>query len=153
MKLLVRNLARATTEAELTTLFEAHGVVQSCNLVTDANTGISKGFGFIEMPKPGDAKAAIKMLNGTDLGGNKIRVKKAESKPAGASAYPNSTAEPAENQPGETQATTTQATPSKRINPYSYRSQKTNTGEAPQKSKNEPKPARPNRDWPKKRGS
>jgi len=81
MKLLIRNLARTTTEAELLTLFEAHGTVQSCSLVMDKVTGSSKGFGFIEMPKTGDAKAAMKMLNGKDIAGNKIRVKKAESKP------------------------------------------------------------------------
>ena len=80
MKLLVRNLARATTEAELKSLFEAHGKVQSCTVVMDPKTGISKGFGFVEMPRPGDAKAAMKTLNGKDVGGNKIRVKKAEAK-------------------------------------------------------------------------
>ena len=78
MKLLIRNLARTTTEASLKTLFEAHGVVQSCNLVLDKQTGESKGFGFVEMPKQGDAKAAIKNLNGKDIDGSKIRVKKAD---------------------------------------------------------------------------
>ncbi len=81
MKILIRNLARTTTEAELLTLFETHGTVQSCNLVIDKTTGGSKGFGFVEMPKNGEAKAAIKMLNGLDIAGNKIRVKKAEPKP------------------------------------------------------------------------
>ncbi len=78
MKLIVRNLARTTTEAELQAMFMAHGVVQSCSLVMDKKTGISKGFGFIEMPKPGDARAAMKTLNGKDVAGSKIRVKKAE---------------------------------------------------------------------------
>ncbi len=78
MKLIVRNLARTTTEAELQAMFVAHGAVQSCSLVMDKKTGISKGFGFIEMPKPGDAKAAMKNLNGKDISGSKIRVKKAE---------------------------------------------------------------------------
>ncbi|MDH5259749.1 MAG: RNA-binding protein [Gammaproteobacteria bacterium] len=80
MKLLIRNLARTTTEAELRTMFEAHGTVQSCNLVIDKETGSSKGFGFVEMPKPGDAKAAMKNLNHKDVDGNRIRVKKAEDK-------------------------------------------------------------------------
>ena len=79
MKLLIRNLSRTTTEAELLALFEVHGVVQSCTLVLDKETGNSKGFGFVEMPKPGDAKAAVKTLNGKDVAGSKIRVKKAES--------------------------------------------------------------------------
>jgi len=81
MKLLIRNLARSTTEAELKTLFEAHGAVQSCTLVMDSKTGHSKGFGFVEMPKQGEAKAAMKNLNGKDVAGSTIRVKKAESKP------------------------------------------------------------------------
>ena len=80
MKLLIRNLARTITEAELKALFEAYGTVQSCNLVIDPKTGTSKGFGFIEMPRQGDAKAAMKSLNGREVADNKIRVKKAESK-------------------------------------------------------------------------
>ncbi|NOX09023.1 MAG: RNA-binding protein [Gammaproteobacteria bacterium] len=80
MKLLIRNLARSTTEAELRALFEVHGAVQSCALVMDSKTGVSKGFGFIEMPRQGEAKAAVKTLNGKDVAGNKIRVKKAESR-------------------------------------------------------------------------
>ncbi|MDH5178088.1 MAG: RNA-binding protein [Gammaproteobacteria bacterium] len=82
MKLLVRNLARSTTEEELRALFQAHGTVQSCKLVLDSETGKSKGFGFVEMPKPGEAKAAMKSLNGMDIAGSCIRVKKAEPKPA-----------------------------------------------------------------------
>lgn len=80
MKLLIRNLARTTTEAELRALFEPHGAVQSCTLVLDKETGASKGFGFVEMPKTGEAKAATKSLNGQDIAGSKIRVKKAEPK-------------------------------------------------------------------------
>ena len=80
MKLLVRNLATATTEEKLRSLFEEHGTVQSCNLVLDQKTAKSKGFGFVEMPKVGEAKAAMKILNGYKLAGNFIRVKKAESK-------------------------------------------------------------------------
>ena len=80
MKLLIRNLARTTTEKELRAMFESHGTVQSCSLVMDKATSNSKGFGFVEMPKQGDAKAAIKNLNGKDVAGSKIRVKKAESK-------------------------------------------------------------------------
>lgn len=82
MKLLIRNLDRLTTENELKGLFEAFGVVQSCSLVIDQDTGKSKGFGFVEMPKPGEAKAAIKKLNDKTVGSSKIRVKKAEEKNA-----------------------------------------------------------------------
>lgn len=78
MKLLVRNLTRNTSEADLKALFVAYGTVQSCTLVLDKDTGISKGFGFVEMPKPGEAKSAMKNLNGSDVAGSKIRVKKSE---------------------------------------------------------------------------
>ncbi len=80
MKVLIRNLSRSTTEATILELFQGHGTVQSCNLVMDSKTGGSKGFGFVEMPNPGQAKAAIKSLNGMDLEGSIIRVKKAENK-------------------------------------------------------------------------
>jgi len=80
MKLLIRNLSRTTTEAALRALFEAHGHVQSCTLVMDKKTGGSKGFGFVELPDPGEAKAAMKTLNGADVDGSKIRVKKATPK-------------------------------------------------------------------------
>jgi len=79
MKLMARNLSRNTTEDELRSMFLEHGKVQSCTLVMDTKTGGSKGFGFIEMPNPGEAKAAMKNLNGKEVDGSKIRVKKAES--------------------------------------------------------------------------
>ena len=81
MKLLIRNLLRTTTESELKAEFEAFGNVQSCTLIKDKETGDSKGFGFIEMPKVGEAKAAMKNINGKNIGGNKVRVKKAITKP------------------------------------------------------------------------
>ena len=80
MRLLIRNLDRSTTEAELRTLFETYGNVQFVTLILDKETGNSKGFGFVEMPKLGEAKAAMKNLNGKDVAGNKIRVKKAKPK-------------------------------------------------------------------------
>jgi RNA recognition motif-containing protein len=80
MKLLIRNLARSTTEEELKILFDEYGTVQSCNLVLDKTTSKSKGFAFVEMPKSGEALAAMKTLNGKNLANNKIRVKKAEDK-------------------------------------------------------------------------
>lgn len=78
MKLLVRNLATATSCDKIKTLFSEYGIVQSCNLVLDQKTGKSKGFGFVEMPKAGEAKAAMQKLNGYKLAGNIIRVKKAQ---------------------------------------------------------------------------
>jgi len=82
MKLLVRNLDRSTTEEELKDLFQAFGKVQSCNLVIDQASGLSKGFGFVEMPRAGEAKAAMKNLNYSTVGSNQIRVKKAEERNA-----------------------------------------------------------------------
>lgn len=78
MKILIRNLPRTLSETSLNELFEAHGDVQSCNLILDQKTGESKGFGFVEIAKVVDAKAAIQALNGKPINGNKIRVKKAE---------------------------------------------------------------------------
>ena len=78
MKLIIRNLSRSTTAKELKVLFEEYGAVQSCDLVLDKVTGESKGFAFVEMPKPGEARVAMKKLNNMDVADNKIRVKKAE---------------------------------------------------------------------------
>lgn len=78
MKLIVRNLARTTTQESLNALFTEIGSVQSCSLVMDKATGKSKGFAFVEMPKNGEAKIAISKLNNLELDGTKIRVKKAE---------------------------------------------------------------------------
>ncbi len=77
MKLLIRNLDRLTTEEELKNIFLEFGKIQSCNLVIDRDSGTSKGFAFIEMPKAGEAKAAITNLNNKIIGENKIRVKRA----------------------------------------------------------------------------
>jgi RNA recognition motif-containing protein len=76
MRLLVRKMSRKTTENDLRDLFEPLGSVQSCVIVNDAETGQSKGFGFVEMPKAGEAKAAIHNLNGHELDGETLRVKR-----------------------------------------------------------------------------
>ena len=78
MKLLIRNIARTTTEPDLLALFADFGHVQACNLVLDKKSGLSKGFGFVEIPKPGEAKAAMKAINGKLVDGNKLRVKRAD---------------------------------------------------------------------------
>ena len=95
MKILVRNLSRDVTEAELLALFTAHGRVQSCTVVMDQVTGGSKGFGFANMPVPHEAKAAMHALNGLSVKGTKMRVKKADpvSKQAEAAADESSAAE------------------------------------------------------------
>jgi len=81
LKILVRNLSRDVTEAELLALFSAHGRVQSCTVVMDPVTGGSKGFGFANMPVPHEAKAAMHALNGMAVKGSKMRVKKADIAP------------------------------------------------------------------------
>jgi len=78
MKILIRNLDRKTTEEELKALFEVFGEVESCDLVMDTVRKESKGFGFVEMVKPENAKYAIKKLNNQTVGSNRIRVKEAE---------------------------------------------------------------------------
>lgn len=79
MKLLVRNLARSTTEHEIRQLFSVHGTVKECTLVLDQETGQSKGFAFVEMPEQAEAKAAIAALNMTSVAKSKIRVKAAQN--------------------------------------------------------------------------
>lgn len=81
MKLLICNLSRTTTETQIQALFESYGSVQYCTLVMDKKSGESKGFGFIEMPKIGEAKLAMKNINNKEIDGVKVRVKKAEAKP------------------------------------------------------------------------
>ena len=70
-------MSRETTEKDLRGIFEPFGSVQSCVIVNDAETGRSKGFGFVDMPKAGDAKAAVRHLNGSELDGEILRVKRA----------------------------------------------------------------------------
>jgi len=77
MKILARNLSRKITEQELKKIFEPFGKVSGLTLVLDAETGTSKGFGYIEMPNLAEATEAINTLNGQRLEGNKIRVKDA----------------------------------------------------------------------------
>lgn len=78
MKLLVRNLARSTTEHEVRQLLSEHGTVANCTLVLDQETGLSKGFAFAEMTDVAEAKAAIAALNLTTIAKSKIRVKAAQ---------------------------------------------------------------------------
>lgn len=77
MKLIIRNIDRNINESQLKLMFDHYGKVQSCNLVMDKATNESKGFGFVEMPNLGEAKAAMISVNGQNINGTKIRVKKA----------------------------------------------------------------------------
>ena len=76
-KLYVGGLAYSVTKEELEKLFAEHGKVVSTAVITDRETGQSKGFGFVEMAEASEAQAAIKALNDTEVGGRKIIVNEA----------------------------------------------------------------------------
>jgi RNA recognition motif-containing protein len=77
----VGNLPYSVTEESLTELFEPYGEVASVNVITDRDTGLPKGFGFVEMA-PAQAMAAIGALDGTEFGGRTIRVNEARDRGA-----------------------------------------------------------------------
>jgi RNA recognition motif-containing protein len=77
MNIYVGNLAYRTTEEDLRQLFSQFGEVSSVKVITDRDTGQSKGFGFVEMANQSEAEAAINNLNETDLGGRNLRVNEA----------------------------------------------------------------------------
>jgi len=77
MNLYVGNLAYSVTEADLRTAFEAFGTVDRASVITDRDSGRSKGFGFVEMPNNSEADAAIKALNETAIDGRNIKVNEA----------------------------------------------------------------------------
>ncbi len=77
-KLYVGGLPYASTPAELTDLFSAHGTVTSVNIITDKFTGRSRGFGFVEMSSPEEAQAAIAALHSTEFGGRTLTVNEAK---------------------------------------------------------------------------
>ena len=80
MKIYVGNLSFDTTEDQLRGVFEEHGEVESCALITDRETGRSKGFAFIEMPNADQAKSAMDALNGSDLDSRSLTVNEARPK-------------------------------------------------------------------------
>lgn len=85
-KLYVGNLSYETTGSELEQLFSQHGTVQSAQIISDRDTGRSKGFGFVEMNSEEEAKAAIGALNGHEVGGRALTVNEAkprEERPRG----------------------------------------------------------------------
>lgn len=82
-KLFVGNIPHSTTEAELRTFFEPHGKVDQVSVVTDRDTGRSRGFAFVEMADSGEAEKAIAALNGKELGGRALNINEARPKTAG----------------------------------------------------------------------
>jgi RNA recognition motif-containing protein len=84
MKIFVGSLPYKVEEADLQELFEAYGEVSSVKIITDRETGRSKGFGFVEMSDDESAQKAIDGLNGTEVGGRTIAVSQAEERKPGA---------------------------------------------------------------------
>jgi RNA recognition motif-containing protein len=77
VKLYVGNLPYTTTDDELRELFSPHGTVESTAVISDRESGRSKGFGFVELSSAEEAKAAIEALNGKDFGGRNLVVNEA----------------------------------------------------------------------------
>ena len=81
-RLYVGNLPYDTTEDQLREMFEAHGAIESVAVITDRDTGRSRGFGFVEMRESAAADKAIQALDGKDMGGRSLRVNEAHERAA-----------------------------------------------------------------------
>ncbi len=79
-KIFVGNFSFSATEADLRQWFEPHGAVDSASVVTDRDTGRSRGFGFVEMANNSEAESAIAALNGKDVDGRPLTVNEARAK-------------------------------------------------------------------------
>jgi len=77
VKIFVGNLPFSMDNDTLADLFKAHGEVDTASVVTDRDTGRSRGFGFVEMADEGAARKAIEALNGQDVGGRPLTVNEA----------------------------------------------------------------------------
>ncbi len=82
-KLYVGNLPYSATEQSIREAFSASGTVDSVSLITDRDTGQSKGFGFVEMSSEQEAQAATQAMNGQMLDGRQIKVNEAKPKGSG----------------------------------------------------------------------
>ncbi len=86
MNIYVGNIARATSESRLREKFEEFGAVDSVKLIIDRETGVSKGFAFVDMSNDEEAEKAIEALNGQEFDGRRLTVNQARPKtdrPAG----------------------------------------------------------------------
>ncbi|OFW58560.1 MAG: RNA-binding protein [Actinobacteria bacterium RBG_19FT_COMBO_54_7] len=81
MNIYVGNLSYETTDETLRSIFEPYGEVNAVNVIIDRNTGRSRGFGFVEMQKDEEAKAAISELDNKEFEGRQLRVNEARPKP------------------------------------------------------------------------
>ena len=82
-KIYIGNLPFTSTEDELRAVFERHGNVASVSVVTDRDTGRSRGFAFVEMDDASAADDAIRALDGSELGGRDLRVNEAQDRRSG----------------------------------------------------------------------
>jgi RNA recognition motif-containing protein len=82
-KLYVGNLPYSVSDSDLQQMFEAHGTVQSAQVIMDRDTGRSKGFGFVEMGSDAEAQAAIQAMNGNEIDGRALTVNEARPKEGG----------------------------------------------------------------------
>ena len=78
MNIYVSNIAFNASPQDLRQLFESYGAVDKVNIITDRDTGQSRGFGFVEMPDSTAAKAAIQGVQGKDLAGRTLTVNEAK---------------------------------------------------------------------------
>ena len=78
MNIYVSNLAYNATDYDLRQLFESYGEVDTIRIITDRDTGQSRGFGFVEMPDSAAAKSAIQGANGKELAGRALTVNEAK---------------------------------------------------------------------------
>ncbi len=78
MNIFVGNLPFSATEADLKALFSEYGTVDSANIISDRETGQSRGFGFVELGADARAQDAIRDLDGSDLQGRNIKVNEAK---------------------------------------------------------------------------
>ena len=81
MKLYVGNLSYSVTDADLRDLFAPYGEPDSAKVITDRDSGRSKGFGFVEFSDDAQAQAAMSALNGKDHGGRALTVNEARPRP------------------------------------------------------------------------
>ena len=82
-RIFVGNLPFSTTNSDLEKLFGEFGACESVTIVTDRDSGRSRGFGFVEMASPAEADTAIAQLNGRDIGGRSINVSEAKARSEG----------------------------------------------------------------------
>ena len=77
MEIYVGNLSWSTSDQELTDAFAAYGNVEKASIISDRDSGRSKGFGFVTMNDADEANKAIEAMNGTEMGGRELKVNEA----------------------------------------------------------------------------